>query len=89
MDFTKRGEETFHHIVRYFRGAVTEVDEATAGVNTHHTERDVTEANSGGDDAITNSGGLERDPHSTIPQELYSGDRILVDGLQQLRQDSR
>ena len=89
MDFSKRGEEPFDYVVRNFRRAVTKVDEATAGVNTHHTERDVTEADSGRDDTITNSGGLERDPHGTIPQELYSGDRIPVDRLQQLRQDSR
>ena len=89
MDLTKRREEMFDHVVRYFRRAVTEIEEVTAGVNTYHTERDVTKANSRKDDAITNSGGLESDPHGTISQELNSSNRIFVNGLQQLRQDSR
>ena len=89
VDLTKRREEPLDHIVGYFRRAVTEIDKATAGVDTHHTERDVTKADSRRDDTITNSGGLKCDPHSTISKKLGSGDRIFVDGLQQLRKDSR
>ena len=88
MDLTEGREETFDHVIRNLGRAVAKMDEATLGVNAHHTERDVTVTEAGRHDAITIDRSLESDAESTIPQELHGGDGVLVEGLQQLRQDS-
>ena len=46
MHFAKGGEEMFDDVVRNLHRAVAQINEATPGVGTHHTERDITEADS-------------------------------------------
>ena len=46
VDLTKGGEETFDNVIGNLRGTVAQIDEATPGVRTHYTERDITEADS-------------------------------------------
>ena len=88
VDLTKGGEETFDNVIGNLRGTVVQIEKATSGVSTHHTERDITEADSRRQHATTVKWRLEGDADSTITQELQSGDGVLAEGLQQFPQNS-
>jgi len=63
------------------------MDDATAGIGTHHTERGAPKLDPGGQDSLTFKTDLERDTYSTILQELHGRQSTLVQGLEELRQD--
>ena len=53
MDLTKGREKTLNDIIGSLRGTVAQIDKATPGVGTHHTERDITEVDSRGHNMTT------------------------------------
>jgi len=89
MDLSERREETADDIVRDLSWAVAKMDDATAGIGTHHTERVATELDPGGHNTLTFKTSLERDTHSTILEELNGCQSTRVQGLEELRQDGR
>jgi len=87
VDLSERREETADDIIRDLSWAVAQVDDATAGICTHHTERVATELDPGGQNTFTFKTSLERDTDGTILQKLDGCQSTRVQGLEELRQD--
>ena len=88
MHLTKRRKETANYIIRDLSWTVAQVDDATPGICTHHTERVATELNPSGHNTLTLKTSLECDSNGSILEELNSRQSSLVQGLQELRENS-
>jgi len=87
VDLSERRKESADGIIRDLSWAVAQVDDATAGIGTHHTERVAPKLDPGRQDSLTFKTGLESYADSSILQELDGRQSTLVHGLQELWQD--
>ena len=86
VNFAKRCKKLANDVVRDLGRAVTEINNPRLGSSRRKAKRNVVVPDPGSQDTFTVDRGLERQPDSTITEELHVGQQIFIDQSQQFRQ---
>jgi len=70
MHLAKRREKAADNVIWDLDWTVAKVDDATAGISAHHTERVATKTDPSGHNTLTLETSLECDPNGSILEEL-------------------